>query len=369
MYLKSLQILNYKNIEQAELEFSSNINCLIGNNGTGKTNCLDAIYYLSFCKSYFSSNDILNINHNEDFMMIKGEYARKDEVEKIHCALKRGEKKHFKRNDKEYKRLTEHIGLLPLVVISPSDSSLIGGGSDERRRYIDRVISQYDSLYLENLICYNRVLLQRNNLLKHFYKERRFDKDTIEVYDAQLVDYGNIIFEKRRSFVDELIPVFQRYYNFVSGGNEKVGLSYKSSLQDVEFGQLLKENINKDKIIQHTSVGIHKDDLLLELGEHLAKHIGSQGQQKTYLVALKLAQYEFIKEVSGINPILLLDDVFDKLDAERVEQIVSLTGQDSFGQIFISDTNREHLDKIVNKFDCEYSIFNVDNGKIKISKQ
>ncbi|MFV0505490.1 MAG: DNA replication/repair protein RecF [Bacteroidales bacterium] len=369
MHLRSLQILNYKNIEQAELELSPNINCFIGNNGTGKTNCLDAIYYLSFCKSYFSSNDTLNINHNEEFMMIKGEYVRRGEIEKIHCALKRGDKKQFKRNDKEYRRLTQHIGLLPLVIISPSDSSLITGGSDERRRYIDRVISQYDSIYLENLVCYNRVLLQRNNLLKHFYKERRFDRDTIEVYDEQLVEYGNIIFEKRRCFADDLIPVFQRYYDFVSGGNEEVGLSYKSSLQNEDLAKSLKESIAKDRIMQHTSIGIHKDDLLLELGKHLTKHIGSQGQQKTYLVALKLAQYEFIREVSGIDPILLLDDVFDKLDAERVEQIISLTGQDSFGQIFISDTNRGHLDQIVSKFNCKYSIFNVEKGKINTSKK
>ncbi|MCL3779167.1 DNA replication/repair protein RecF [Prolixibacteraceae bacterium JC049] len=366
MYIKQLSLVNYKNFEQADLTFSTNLNCFIGDNGVGKTNLLDSIYYLSFCKSCFNSLEALNIRHGEEFFVLQGTYSRNDSEEAIYCGLKKGQKKQFKRNKKEYKKLAEHIGLLPLVMVSPSDINLILGGSDERRRFMDGVISQYDREYLEVLLKYNRTLLQRNNLLKKMAEGMmRFDPMNLEVWDEQLIRFGTIIHEKRHQFLKRLLPIFQHYYQTISQGKEEVQLIYKSQLNDEKFDSLLSLAIGKDRIVQHTSVGIHKDDLELTLGEYPIRKLGSQGQRKTYLVALKLAQYDFIRQVSGLKPILLLDDIFDKLDSNRVEQIVHLTASDNFGQIFITDTNREHLDQIIEETGADHRIFQVENGTVK----
>lgn len=365
MHIEEISILNFKNIKETQVGFSPQLNCFIGNNGAGKTNMLDAIYYLSFCKSFSNPLDQLNVNHDETFFMLNGSYSRLGANEKISCGLKKGLKKQFKRNTKVYKKLAEHIGLLPLVMITPTDVDLILGGSDERRKFMDGVISQYNHGYLDDLMKYNRALLQRNNLLKQFAADRFFDADLLAVWDSQLVESGTRIHLHRTEFVEKLIPVFQRYYSFISQGNEVVSLKHQSGLYGKDLETLLKESVNKDRAAQFTTQGIHKDDLIYYLGDHHIKKLGSQGQKKTYLVALKLAQYEFVKEISGIKPILLLDDIFDKLDQHRVEQIVKMVAGEQFGQIFMTDTNRDHLDTIIKKMDADFRIFNVDSGKVE----
>jgi DNA replication and repair protein RecF len=364
MHLKSLSVIDFKNLEQAEIQFSPKLNCFLGDNGSGKTNLLDAVYYLSFTKSYFNALDTANIRHGCDFFMLQAKFDRAGEEDSVACGFKNGQKKQFKRNSKVYKKLSEHIGFYPLVMISPADQILVLGGSDERRKFMDSVISQYDRQYLETLISYNRVLQQRNMLLKQFAENRTFDQVTLSVYDDQLTALAQPIFQKRSDFIRQLIPVFQNYYTMVSGGKEEVSLEYQSDLHENEFGALLESLWPKDRALQFTSAGIHKDDLQLKLGEHPIKKLGSQGQTKTYLVALKLAQFNFLKEISGVNPILLLDDIFDKLDAKRVSAIVKLVSDDHFGQIFITDTNREHLDEIVNELHSDFKIFTIDQGLI-----
>lgn len=365
MYIQELSLVNFKNIEHAEFKFTDGLNCFIGNNGAGKTNLMDAIYYLSFCKSFLNPVDAQNIRFDEEYFMIQGKYSRLESEEVIYCGLKRNQKKIFKRNQKEYKKLSEHIGLLPVIIITPFDTNLISGGSEERRRFIDSVISQYDAVYLDNLIRYNRALQQRNNLLKQFAGSSSFSVELIEIWDDQLVKYGRMIHQERQSFINRLIPVFQQYYQLISGGKETVGLKLQSDLLANEYEQLLKDTLGKDRMLQYTTAGIHKDDFEFTLAGYPIRKFGSQGQKKTYLVALKLAQFDFMKEISGLTPILLLDDIFDKLDAGRVEQIVKLVADDHFGQIFITDTNREHLDTMIASLDAEFRIFNISEGQVK----
>lgn len=368
MHIDDISIVNYKNLCEAEVSFSRKLNCFIGKNGAGKTNLLDSIYYLSFCKSFFNSIDQLNINHDESFFMLNANYKRLDSAENISVGLKKGHKKQFKRNAKVYKKLQEHIGLLPLVMITPSDVNLILGGSDERRKLMDGVISQYNQNYLDDLVKYNRALLQRNNLLKQFASERYFDEELLSIWDIQLAEHGVRIHEQRKEFVEKLIPLFQEYYSFISEGNEKVSLVHQSGMYEKSLEESLKESLQKDRIVQYTTQGIHKDDLSFYIGDYPIKKMGSQGQKKTYLVALKLAQFDFVKEISGIKPILLLDDIFDKLDQFRVEQIVKVVSGDKFGQIFLTDTNREHLDSIIQKMETDFRIFNVESGKVEFVK-
>lgn len=365
MYIEGISIVNYKNLKDVKVNFSSRLNCLIGNNGAGKTNLMDAIYYLSFCKSFFNAIDQLNITHDENFFMLNGNYHRLDSSENITCGFQSGQKKQFKRNSKIYKKLMKHIGLLPLVMISPSDTSLILGGSDERRKFMDGVISQYNQTYLDDLLKYNRALLQRNNLLKQFAAGLPFDMELLMVWNFRLNEYGQRIHAERKKFIEKLIPVFQKYYTFISQGNEQVDLIHKSDLYENELEHLLGESMPKDRAVQYTTVGIHKDELIFNLDQYPIKKLGSQGQNKTYLVALKLAQYDFIKEISGMKPILLLDDIFDKLDRHRVEQIVKVVSGEAFGQIFITDTNREDLDAIIKKMHTDFRIFNVVSGTIE----
>lgn len=365
MYIEDISIVNYKNLKDVKVSFSPRLNCLIGNNGAGKTNLMDAVYYLSFCKSFFNSVDQMNINHDESYFMLSGNYNRFESSENITCGLQSGQKKQFKRNAKVYKKLMKHIGLLPLVMISPSDTNLILGGSDERRKFMDGVISQYNQNYLDDLLKYNRALLQRNNLLKQFSSGQPFDHDLLSIWDHRLTEHGSRIHNERKEFVEKLIPVFQKYYTFISQDNEQVGLIHQSDLYENDLSQLLEKALQKDRAAQYTTVGIHKDDLVFNIDTFPIKKLGSQGQNKTYLVALKLAQYDFIKEISGMKPILLLDDIFDKLDRHRVEQIVKVVSGDAFGQIFITDTNREHLDAIIKKMNTDFRIFNVDSGIVK----
>ncbi|MBQ9230444.1 MAG: DNA replication and repair protein RecF [Prevotella sp.] len=367
MILRKLTILNYKNIQEAVLELSPKINCLIGHNGVGKTNVLDAVYYLSFCRSASNPIDSQVIRHEEPFCMIEGLYSETPEdtedSELISCGIKRGVKKHFKRNKKEYKRLSEHIGLIPLVVVSPSDTLLIEGGSEERRRLMDMVISQYDRSYIEALARYNNAHQQRNTLLKQ--EEPAPDPMLLQIWEEQMAVSGEEIFRKRDAFVKELVPLFQQFYDKISSGRERVGLNYLSHCQRGPLLEVIQRDRAKDLAVGFSLHGIHRDDLEFTLDGHLMKREGSQGQNKTFAIALKLAQFDFLKRTaSKTTPLLLLDDIFDKLDAERVEQIVRLVSGDAFGQIFITDTNRDHLDQILKASALDYKIFYVDNGEI-----
>lgn len=359
MFLKQLSILNYKNISQKDFSFDDKINCFVGKNGVGKTNILDAIYHLAYTKSYFNPLAIQNIKHGEDFFLLDAVFEKENRDEKIACSLKKGQKKVVKRNNKVYEKLSEHIGFIPLVIISPSDSDLISEGSETRRRFIDSVISTQDSLYLNELIQYQKLVSQRNALLKYFALNQTFDKDNLAIYDEQIVPLGNIIFEKRQHFLAQFIPIFKKYYAEISNEAESVDLVYQSQLLEKSFVDLLIENLNKDRVIQYTSSGIHKDDLSFEIEGYPVKKFGSQGQQKSFLIALKLAQFEFLKQKSGSAPILLFDDIFDKLDATRVEKIVTMVNNDVFGQIFISDTHEERTEAIVKQTHQSYKIFNL----------
>ncbi|MDX1272542.1 DNA replication/repair protein RecF [Bizionia paragorgiae] len=359
MILKSLSLLNYKNFDSKTFDFNDTINCIVGNNGVGKTNILDAIYHLSFGKSYFNPIASQNIKHDEDFFVINGDYEKEEKAEKIVISLKKGQKKVIKRNSKSYEKFSDHIGFLPLVIISPADRDLIIEGSDTRRKFIDSVISQSDNSYLNTVIKYNKIVAQRNSLLKYFALNSTFNKDTLEIYNLQLSEFGAIIFEKRKAFLDNFIPIFKERYEAISNGNEEVDLNYKSDLFESDLNTLLLQNINKDKALQYTSVGTHKDDLLFNIDGHPIKKFGSQGQQKSFLIALKLAQFQFIKKQSGVNPILLLDDIFDKLDEERVAQIIKLVNDENFGQIFISDTHADRTERAVKQVHQSYEIFNI----------
>lgn len=362
MLLNSLSLLNYKNISEAELVFSPKINCFIGNNGMGKTNVLDAIYFLSFCKSHSNSIDSQNIMHETEFCLLQGKYLLKDNVEDIYCGMKLRQKKQFKRNKKEYERLSEHIGLLPLVLVSPDDSALISEGSDERRKFVDGVISQYNKSYLNQLIQYNNALKQRNAILK---SDKLVDNSLLEIWEEQMAALGNYIYEQRKAFIDEFIPIFQNFYSHISGGNEQVSLKYHSQHEEQDIMQRMIATRDRDRMLGYSTQGIHKDELEMMLGAYPIKRVGSQGQNKTYLISLKLAQFDFLKRTHGFAPLLLLDDIFDKLDSVRVKKIVELVSGKTFGQIFITDTNREHLDLILQQLDQNATIFTVENGEIQ----
>ncbi len=361
MFLKKLSLINYKNFNSENFEFDNKINCFVGQNGIGKTNILDAIYHLSFGKSYFNPIATQNIKHGEDFFVIEGSFEKNEREEKIVCSLKKGAKKVIKKNGKAYDKLSDHIGFLPLVIISPSDRDLITEGSDTRRKFIDGVISQSDKNYLQTLLKYNKVLAQRNSLLKYFAANQTFDKTTLSVYNEQLDGYGTEIFNKRVTFLETFIPIFKEQYKVISGDNENISLIYDSKLLNDSLLHLFDKNIDKDRALQYTSVGIHKDDLNFDLGEYPIKKFGSQGQQKSFLIALKLAQFHFIKAQANANPILLLDDIFDKLDENRVSHIISLVNDKNFGQLFISDTHADRTETVIKTTHQSYKIFRLEN--------
>ncbi|MGB3776228.1 MAG: DNA replication/repair protein RecF [Leeuwenhoekiella sp.] len=359
MILKKLSLINYKNFDSRSFEMDDKINCFVGDNGVGKTNVLDAIYHLSFGKSYFNPITSQNINHKADFFVIDGMYRKNDREEKVIVSAKRNQKKLIKRNGKAYERLAEHIGFLPLVIISPADRDLIIEGSSTRRKFIDGVISQSDHAYLSDLINYGRILSQRNALLKYFAANHTYDQSTLSVYNEQMAALGKRIFIKREAFLDVFKPIFQERYSAISGGREKVALKYKSQLRDTPLETLFEQALQKDRTLQYTTVGTHKDDLSLKIEGHHVKKFGSQGQQKSFLISLKLAQFDFIKKESGTTPLLLLDDIFDKLDEKRVTQIINLVNDANFGQIFITDTHPERTEEIIKKTNQSYKIFDL----------
>jgi DNA replication and repair protein RecF len=359
MYLKKLSLFNFKNFSEVSFDFEHKINCFVGKNGVGKTNVLDAIYHLSFGKSYFNTLAVQNIKHNEDFFVVDGTFEKQDRTETILCSLKKGQKKILKRNGKIYEKFSDHLGFIPLVIISPTDVDLIREGSETRRKFIDSVISQLDNQYLHELILYQKVLSQRNALLKYFAVNRVFETETLAIYNEQLSDFGRNIFKKRKQFLNDFIPIFNSFYQNISNSSETVQLEYESQLENQDLLSLLEESINKDRALQYTSVGIHKDDLLFNIENYPIKKFGSQGQQKSFLIALKLAQFEFVKKQSGEKPILLFDDIFDKLDETRVEKIVAMVNNDDFGQLFISDTHSDRTENIVKSTHQSYKIFNL----------
>ena len=357
--LKKLSLLNYKNIAENSFEFESKINAIVGKNGIGKTTILDAIYHLAVGKSYFNPLSTQNIKHGEEFFVIDGIFEKEKRSEQIICSYKKAQKKILKRNGKIYEKFSEHIGLIPIVIISPSDTDLIIEGSETRRKFIDNVISTFDSTYLNTLINYQKTLQQRNALLKYFALNQVFDADNLSIYNEQLSEFGQLIFTKRKDFLEKFIPVFQELYEVISENAEKVTIEYESQLYDENLDNLLTQNLQKDRIMQYTTCGIHKDDVLFNIAGFPVKKFGSQGQQKSFLIALKLAQFDFIKKQTKTLPILLFDDIFDKLDAFRVQQIVNMVNDDVFGQIFISDTHPERTENIIKQTHKSYKIFNI----------
>ncbi|MCL4140787.1 UNVERIFIED_CONTAM: hypothetical protein GTU68_057773 [Idotea baltica] len=360
MYLKKISLVNYKNFEAEAFEFNTKINCFVGNNGVGKTNVLDAIYHLAFTKGYFNSIAVQNIQHNKDFFVVEGVFDLNNREELINCSVKKGQKKIIKRNSKVYEKLSEHIGLIPVVIISPNDTNLISAGSDVRRKFMDSVIAQSNKKYLQSLIRYNKVLSQRNALLKYFASNHTFDALNIEVYNKQLIEFGVEIYNIRKAFAVSFSPIFNKRHKHISDENESVSFNYKSQLEENDFGRLLQNSLDKDRVLQYTTVGIHRDDLLYTLEGHPIKKFGSQGQQKTYLIALKLAEFDFVQQQSEKTPILLLDDIFDKLDENRVSKIVDLVNDDNFGQIFITDTHAERTENVIKKTEQPYKMFQLD---------
>lgn len=365
MVLKQLTLVNFKNYSDITLHFSDKMNCLVGLNGMGKTNILDAIHYLSFCKSFFNAIDSQNIKHGEGFFVIQGTYNRNGEKTEVYCGQKRNQKKVFKHDKKEYDRLSEHIGMYPLVMISPSDADLINGTSELRRKFIDGIISQYDKVYLEKLIAYNQVLKQRNALLKQFYESRTFDSVTLEIWDEQLIIHGKSILEIRKDFLKEFIPLFNKHYAYISESKESVSLEYESLVGDRDYKAAILTSLEKDRMMHYTTVGPHKDDLEFMVNGFSLKKFASQGQQKSYLLALKLAQFEFIKNKKHTKPLLLLDDVYDKLDETRFRKLIELVSGNNFGQVFITDTHPDRIRDLFAFNTIDKKIFLVDNAIVE----
>ena len=360
MFLKKISLLNFKNISGEELAFCPGINCLVGDNGAGKTNVLDAVHYLSMCKSSLGTTDSQSIRHGTDFFLLEGLYASDSgRNETIACSFSRKGGKILKRNGKEYERLSEHVGLIPAVIVSPADSVLISDAADERRRYLNAFISQLDRAYLQALVRYNAVLAERNRLLK-----MHPDETMLAIYDMQLVEHGKTIHSRRREFVERLQPVVAEYYRILSDDREQVALHYKSELNDRPFDEILRDARQKDLVNEFTTAGIHRDDLTLRIGDYALRKYGSQGQQKTFLIALKLAQYTVVTKEKGEKPLLLLDDLFDKLDGGRVEQLLRLVSDRAFGQIFITDCNPMRLRTILDRAGSEYRLFTVAGGAV-----
>lgn len=362
MVLRKISLINFKNIDQAELELSSKLNCFVGKNGMGKTNLLDAIHYLSFCRSMFSQTNQHVIRHGQDAMMVQGIYeTHEKETINIYCGLKNGRRKTFKKNGKEYKKISDHIGLIPLVIISPDDSELIRGASEFRRKFMDMTISQYSPLYLNQLIKYNQVLQQRNALLKSCTPP---DENILTAYDHLLSDAAKEIHKERKNFTVKIISIFKDIYRLLGNEDEDVNLIYRSHLETEDLFTTLQSQHLKDSIVGHTLHGTHRDDLEMTLNGHALRHEASQGQAKSCLIALRFAQYLFLKDTIGHRtPILLLDDIFDKLDAERVNKIIRIVSSERFGQIFITSTNRENLEQVIGQSANDYTFFIVNNGK------
>ncbi|QNF32548.1 DNA replication/repair protein RecF [Adhaeribacter swui] len=366
MVLENLHLLYFKNYEEADLSFSPHINCFIGDNGSGKTNVLDAIYYLSMGKSAFTATDLQNVKQGEDYFMVKGRFQAFTHQDTIQCTFRSGQKKIITHNKLAYEKISEHIGKYPVVLISPYDTDLIREGSEERRRYFDSLISQLDATYLNELITYNYILKQRNSLLKQFADRNYFDKEYLQILDEQLVPAGNYITKVRQSFLANFVPVFQKHYQHLSGSSETVTLDYKSQLTNHSFIYLLNQAQHKDLMLQRTTVGPHKDDFVFFMDNWPVKNYGSQGQQKSYVIALKLAQFEVVAQQKKQKPLLLLDDIFDRLDEKRITKLLQLVAENTFGQLFITDSHLERTQKLVGSISEQVSNFKVVSGTVQL---
>ncbi|MEY4659489.1 MAG: hypothetical protein RJB36_1255 [Bacteroidota bacterium] len=366
MYLAQLHLINFKNYEDLEVELCPGINGLVGKNGSGKTNILDAVYYLSMCKSYLNAIDRQNIRFDQAFFSIQGRWNTKEQEQNVHCALKNGGKKTVKINKKEYEKLADHIGKFPVVFISPYDGDLIADGSEMRRKWMDGILSQLDKVYLEEIQRYHKVLEQRNALLKNMFEHRLFDVDSIDVWNEQLIPSGKYIHEKRSAFLAEFIPVFKRFYTEIGHNSEEVGLEYRSQLNEQSFEELLTLYQKKDAATQYSNAGIHKDDLIFTIKNHPVKKFGSQGQQKSFVIALRLAQYDWMKQHKGLKPVLLLDDIFDKLDNERVQRLIDLVTADYFGQVIVTDSDPERMRQLFESLQTEKRLFQVKDQHLSL---
>jgi len=359
MYLKRISLTNFKNIPEAQIEFSAGLNCINGNNGQGKTNLLDAIYYLSMTKSYFDSADRFTFRHGEQTASVQGTYVSTDDTEEtITVLLAKDGPKQVRRGKKQYTRFSDHIGLIPIVMSSPTDTALVNDAGSERRRFINMFLSQTDKEYLRNLQDYNQLLMQRNKLLK----QEEVPADLLDVFSGKLAEYADYVYRKRAELCDRLTPLVGRYHGLLSGGSEEISLQYVSDLHNGSLEDLLHKDAERERILKYTISGIHHDDILFQMDGHPLRKCGSQGQQKSFLIALKLAQFSIMRDNYDFSPILLLDDVFDKLDSQRVGQLLEIVSGDDFGQIFITDSNKVRLGRIVDSLKKEYAMFDVENG-------
>lgn len=365
MYLKKITLVNFKNYHEAEVNLSNEINCFLGPNGAGKTNVLDAVYYMSMCKSYMNPIDSQNIRFDESFFILQGVWERSGKTENLYCAIKKGKKKVFKKNKVVYDKLAAHIGLFPAVMISPYDRNLILEGSDVRRKWTDGIISQFNRKFLDQLIKYGKVLEQRNALLKNMNSHGFFDREGMEVWDEQLVRYGEYVHKERKEFLGDFIPIFEKYYQWLSSEKESVNLEYKSQLIEGDFREMLRQSEKNDRHKQYSTVGVHKDDLIFLINGHPVKKFGSQGQQKSYLIALKLAQFEWLNLHLGMKPVLLLDDIFDKLDQHRVERLMEMVSNNDFGQVLITDTDLDRINAIFQNIKTSFKAFVVEDNVIE----
>lgn len=364
MFIKQLNLVQFKNYSEATLELIDGINCFVGHNGAGKTNILDAVYYSSMCRSYLNPIDSQNIAFDDNFFIIQAQWSKADKEADIYCGVKRGQKKVFKKNKVDYEKLADHIGQFPTVMVSPYDTDLISEGSEVRRKWMDGIISQYDRAYLDALIRYNAILDQRNALLKNSARSGLFELESLEIWDEQLVQVGQKIHDKRKQFIEKFTPLLQRYFTEIARSDEQIGFVYRSQLIDDDFPNLLTRSREKDRVLGYTTAGTHKDDLIFELHGHPIKKVGSQGQQKSFLIALKLAQFDELTIALGIKPVLLLDDIFDKLDNERVTQLMRLVSEHKFGQVLVTDTDPERVKAVFAKIDVPMRLFHVESGKV-----
>lgn len=368
MHLEYIRLAQYKNYNQLKVEFSPQINCFLGDNGSGKTNLLDAIFYLSFTKSADQAQDLLCIKHEEDFFSIKGQFELEGKKRSVLCAYQSGKKKQIKLDDKAYKRASEHIGKFPVVLIAPNDTDVIRGASEDRRKFFDAIISQVNQGYLNDLIAYNHALKQRNSLLKRFAEQGRFDADLLEPFTNQLLELGDRIYQVRKGFIDQFKPLLLKHYGVISDQKEQVEIVYESDFEE-DIEQKFANSLKKDLILKRTNKGSHKDEFQFLMDGVAVKKFGSQGQQKSYLIALKLSNFDFLKDQLGIKPLLLLDDIFDKLDDQRIEKLMQMVASDAFGQIFVTDARPERSISIFEKIKQQHKYFDVINGDVQIRQQ
>lgn len=364
MLLENISLVNFKNYTSLDISFSPDVNCFVGHNGSGKTNLLDAIYYLSMTKSAFNNVDQQNIRHNEAFFAIKGVFIKQEENITVHCSLKSGQKKVLKKNKKIYNKISEHIGHFPTVLIAPYDTDLIREGSETRRKFFDSILSQINQDYLQKLMQYNQFLKQRNSLLKQFAERQYFDKDLLMSYNVPLIDLGRYIFEERKHFLEQFKSIFLKHFDFISAKKELPELSYRSDLLQEGFEKAFHESLKKDLLLQRTNLGIHKDDFEFAIDNNPIKKFGSQGQQKSFIIALKLAQFDIVKNMKGFNPLLLLDDIFDKLDDLRIHKLMTMVAGNRFGQIFVTDARPERTKKMFESINAEVRIYNIEDGTV-----